>query len=84
MTATAGAPSTRVLNWKAIDWLTVESHVNRLQLRIAKAIKTGRHCKAKALQWILTHSFFAKYFAVRENRLKEERINSRIVNNNSL
>lgn len=65
MTATAGAPSTKTINWKAIDWPTVESHVNRLQLRIAKAIKTRRYCKAKALQWILTHSFYAKLLAVK-------------------
>jgi RNA-directed DNA polymerase len=61
MTAMAGAPPTRILNWKVIHWPTVENHVNRLQLRIAKAIKLGRYCKAKALQWILTHSFFAKF-----------------------
>ncbi|MBS0607419.1 MAG: group II intron reverse transcriptase/maturase [Verrucomicrobia bacterium] len=65
MTATAGAPSTRIVNWKAIHWPTVEDHVNRLQLRIAKAIKIGRYCKAKALQWILTHSFFAKLLAIK-------------------
>ena len=39
MTATAGAPLTRIINWKSIIWTTVEDHVNRLQLRIAKAIK---------------------------------------------
>lgn len=66
MTAMAGAPSTKALNWKAIDWPTVERHVNRLQLRIAKAIKIGRYCKAKALQWILTHSFFAKLLAIKK------------------
>ena len=66
MTATAGAPSTRILHWKAIHWPTVENHVNRLQLRIAKAIKIGRYCKAKALQWILTHSFFAKLLAIKK------------------
>jgi RNA-directed DNA polymerase len=35
-------------------------------LRIAKAIKLGRYAKAKALQWLLTHSFFAKLLAVRK------------------
>jgi len=34
-------------------------------MRIAKAIKSGRHNKAKALQWILTHSFYAKCLAVK-------------------
>jgi RNA-directed DNA polymerase len=65
MTAMAGAPSTKTICWKAIDWQTVECQVNRLQLRIAKAIKIGKYCKAKALQWILTHSFFAKLLAIK-------------------
>jgi RNA-directed DNA polymerase len=65
MTASAGAPSTRIINWKTIHWPTVEDQVNRLQLRIAKAIKLGRYCKAKALQWLLTHSFFAKLLAIK-------------------
>ncbi|MGZ3633444.1 MAG: reverse transcriptase N-terminal domain-containing protein [Parachlamydiaceae bacterium] len=66
MTATAGAPLTRSINWKTIIWSTVENHVSRLQLRIAKAIKMGRYGKAKALQWLLTHSFYAKLLAVRK------------------
>ena len=65
MTAVAGAPSTRFTYWKAIDWKTVEDQVRRLQLRIAKAIKIGRYAKAKALQWLLTHSFFAKLLAIK-------------------
>lgn len=60
-----GAPSARLLNWKHIIWRKVESHVRRLQVRIAKAIKLGRYNRAKALQWILTHSFYAKCLAVR-------------------
>lgn len=65
MTALAGAPSTRIKHWKAINWPKVEDLVKRLQLRIAKAIKIGRYGKAKALQWILTHSFFAKLLAIK-------------------
>jgi RNA-directed DNA polymerase len=42
----------------------MEQQVFRLQTRIAKAIKAGRCSKAKALQWILVHSFAAKYLAV--------------------
>ncbi len=34
-------------------------------MRIAKAIQTGRHRSAKALQWLLTHSRSAKLLAVR-------------------
>jgi RNA-directed DNA polymerase len=60
-----GAPSTRKLNWKHIIWRKVENHVRRLQMRIAKAIKLGRMNKAKALQWLLTHSFYAKCLAVK-------------------
>lgn len=65
MTATAGAPSTKMIQWKAINWTTVEYQVKRLQLRIAKATKLGRYGKAKALQWLLTHSFFGKLLAVK-------------------
>lgn len=65
MTATAGAPSTRITHWKAIDWKTVNDFVSRLQMRIAKAIKIGRYGKAQAIQWLLTHSFYAKLLAVK-------------------
>lgn len=66
MTAIAGAPLAGTINWKSIIWKTVEDHVGRLQLRIAKAIKLGRYGKAKALQWLLVHSFYAKILAVRK------------------
>ncbi len=65
MTATAGAPLTKHIHWKTIIWSTVESEVKRLQMRIAKAIKMGRYAKAKALQWMLSHSFYAKLLAVK-------------------
>lgn len=64
-TATVGAPLTRFKDWKSIQWKTVINHVERLQLRIAKAIKLGRHNKAKALQRLLTCSFYAKLMAIR-------------------
>src|SRR5207302_738807 len=38
--------------------------VRRLQMRIAKAIREKHHCKARALQWLLTHSRSAKLLAV--------------------
>lgn len=60
----AGAASSK-LTWKSINWKTVNAMVHRLQMRIAKAIREGRHGKAKALQWILTHSFHAKLSAVK-------------------
>lgn len=65
MTASAGAPSTSFNHWKTIDWKIVEEQVRRLQLRIAKAIENGRYNKAKALQWLLTHSFSAKLLAIK-------------------
>jgi RNA-directed DNA polymerase len=34
-------------------------------MRIAKAVQEGRHGKVKALQWLLTHSFYAKALAVK-------------------
>jgi len=62
--AGAGASLTYT-EWKAIHWPTVIVQVRRLQLRIAKAFREGRHNKVKALQWILTHSFFSKLLAVK-------------------
>jgi len=60
-----GASSTSFESWGSINWKTVEKQVLRLQMRIAKAIREGRHGKAKALQWLLTHSFYAKLRAVK-------------------
>jgi RNA-directed DNA polymerase len=42
-----------------------EALVKRLQMRIAKAIRENRHGKAKALQWLLTHSHYGKQAAVK-------------------
>lgn len=62
----AGAPSTSNLKWDAIEWTSVKVQVNRLQMRIAKAIREERYGKAKALQRLLTHSFYAKLLAVKK------------------
>jgi RNA-directed DNA polymerase len=51
--------------WSAINWLIVETQVKQLQTRIAKATCEGRHRKAKSLQWLLTHSYYAKLLAVK-------------------
>jgi RNA-directed DNA polymerase len=53
-----------VSDWQAIDWPKVRHEVRRLQLRIAKATRAGKHGKAKVLQWLLTHSRSAKLLAV--------------------
>ena len=51
--------------WKSIDWKKCEAQVKKLQERIVKAGKEGRHGKVKSLQWTLTHSFAAKAIAVK-------------------
>jgi RNA-directed DNA polymerase len=51
--------------WSEIDWRKVARNVYRLQMRIAKARKLGKHGKVKALQWLLTKSRYAKLLAVR-------------------
>jgi RNA-directed DNA polymerase len=60
-----GATSTIYKNWNAIQWQKVEVLVKRLQMRIAKAIQEKRFGKVKALQWVLSHSYYAKLLAVR-------------------
>lgn len=52
--------------WENIDWKKVEKHVNRLQVRIAKAVKNSIWHLVKRLQYLLTHSFYAKLLAVRK------------------
>lgn len=49
--------------WESIDWNKCEQAVNKLQARIVKAQKAGKFGKVKALQWTLTHSFYAKALA---------------------
>lgn len=62
---TIGASSTKINLWESIDWKPLEILVNRLQMRIAKAVRERRYGKVKSLQWILTHSFAAKILAVK-------------------
>jgi RNA-directed DNA polymerase len=61
----AGASSNKVSDWQAIEWPKVRRDVRRLQLRIAKAIRAGKHGRAKALSWLLTHSRSAKLLAMK-------------------
>jgi len=51
--------------WEDIDWNKCQLWVKKLQGRIVKAQKEGRYNKVKALQWLLTHSFYAKALAVK-------------------
>lgn len=62
---TACAAPNLELTWKSIDWTKCEAEVKKLQERIVKARKEGRHGKVKALQWTLTHSFSAKAIAIK-------------------
>ena len=53
------------LQWNDIDWRSVTESVNRLQTRIAKAVKQQKWHLVKRLRYLLTHSFYAKLLAVR-------------------
>src|SRR5258708_24708267 len=60
-----GASSTECQDWKSLPWDQFRQEVRRRQMRIAKAIKEKRYGRAKALQWILTHSRAAKLLAIK-------------------
>ena len=60
-----GAPSASGSTFESIQWQRVVLEVRRLQMRIAKAYREGKHGKVKALQWLLTHSLSAKLLAVK-------------------
>jgi RNA-directed DNA polymerase len=60
-----GAVSRDQDEWHDIEWRDVQENVRRLQARIVKAEKEGKHNKVKALQYLLTHSFSGKALAVR-------------------
>lgn len=63
---TTGASSTHPsISWKNIPWSKAEIQVFRLQMRIAKAERDRRKSKVKALQRLLTSSFYAKCLAVK-------------------
>ena len=59
------ASTAETLNWESINWETASAYVRKLQMRIVKAQKEGHISKVKSLQWLLTHSFYAKALAVR-------------------
>lgn len=60
-----GASSVCATDWTSINWNHAVAQVKQLQVRIAKAVKEKRYGKAKALQWLLTHSFSGKALAVK-------------------
>lgn len=63
----ACAPSA-LRSWVArqfkVDIKKAKASVYRLQMRIAKAARQKRYNKVRALQWLLSHSFYAKLLAV--------------------
>lgn len=54
------------IQWKSINWNEAETYVNRLQVRIAKATQDKKWNTVKRLQYLLTHSYYAKALAVRK------------------
>ena len=59
------ASSHRKLKWNSINWKKVKQKVRELQVRIAKAVREGKLRRARSLQWLLTHSFYGKLWAIR-------------------
>lgn len=65
MNTTVCAPSRPTSLWNSIDWTRAEAEVKRQQMRIAQATRDGRWNKVKALQRLLTRSFYGKVLAVK-------------------
>lgn len=61
----ACASSGPTARWETINWPHCEREVRRLQARIVKATREGRWGRVKALQWLLTHSFYGRVLAVK-------------------
>jgi len=53
------------IQWNNIDWKKAIQSINRLQTRITKAVLERKWQLVKRLQYLLTHSFYAKLLAVR-------------------
>ncbi len=58
--------STVKKTWKTIDWKQAEDHVKRLQLRIVKATQQKKWRLVKRLQYLITHSFYAKALSIKK------------------
>ena len=52
--------------WESINLEKAEEYVNRLQIRIVKAVRNGNWNLVKRLQYLLTNSFYAKVLAIRK------------------
>jgi len=62
--------------WDHINLEMAQNHVNRLQFRIAKATQVGKKSTVKRLQYLLTHSFYAKVMAVKKVTTNKGKKNS--------
>ena len=56
----------RKIQWEHINWKTVTDSVNQLQIRITKAVNKEKWQLVKRLQYMLTHSFYAKLLAIKK------------------
>ena len=65
MTHNARTMQTQRTKWKDINWTIAESYVNRLQVRIVKAVQKEKWRLVKRLQKLITNSFYAKAIAVK-------------------
>ncbi|NPE31773.1 group II intron reverse transcriptase/maturase [Methanococcoides sp. SA1] len=57
---------TDMYKWNLINWKSIEIHINRIQVRITKAVIKENWNLVKRLSYLLTHSYFAKLLAVRK------------------
>jgi RNA-directed DNA polymerase len=65
------SPKQAALRWEAIDWEKVEAFINKVQTRIASnrrfaAMVKGNMKLVRELQRMLTHSYYAKLWAIRK------------------
>lgn len=66
--------TTNIKGWKDIDFDVATEYVKKLQMRIVKAKQEGKQGKVKALQRLLTTSFYARVLAIKrvtENKGKK-------------
>jgi len=54
-----------IKRWEDIDFRAAKAHVENLQTRIGNAYKEGKYNKVKALQYLLSRSFYAKALAIK-------------------
>ncbi|MDR2095236.1 MAG: reverse transcriptase N-terminal domain-containing protein, partial [Treponema sp.] len=54
------------LKGETIDWFKVEAFINKAQTRIVKAQAAGNRKLVRELQRMLTHSYYAKLWAIRK------------------